>query len=178
MGDSGQTNASAASAGATPMPAPNYAGIATTAAGGVMKAYGIYQAGKYNRRVATINAKAANEQANQAREAGVFAENRLAIREHQVESADRAAAGSSGIVAGAGSNRNVIAANQATSAMDQLMIELNARREAYGFKARAAAATAEGRMASATAHQEVASTLLNTGNKLWQETHPIQPIID
>jgi hypothetical protein len=148
----------------------NYGGAVATGVGGLATAYATYESGRAQKRLAAFNARYAKMQSEQALQAGEFAANRVAEHTRQVEAAGRAAAAGSGVVAGAGSQRYIAASNEAAGAMDQLMIDLNARRQAYGYQVKAQADTIEGRMAGSAANVTAAQTLLNTGSRLWMQS--------
>ncbi len=179
MGDGSQGAASAYNNSVTPSarmqgPAqtPSYSngvGYGMTAAGGVMSAYASYASGKANNRIARINARQAERQADQAIQTGHLMAGRVDSQERQVEATQRAQAAGSGIVAGAGTQRNLAESAKAAAGMDEQMIALNAQREAYGYKSRAAIDTFQGRLAEQEGTMAATETALNTGNKLWQE---------
>lgn len=159
------TGAPAASSGGY-----GYAGGIATAAGGIASAYATYKSGQTQKKIARFNARYAKQQAAQAIQAGEFTANRVAQHERQVEAAGRAAAASSGVVAGAGSQHFIAESNRAAADMDRRMIDLNARREAYGFTVKAQGDTIAGRLAESSANAGAVSTLLNTGSKLWMQS--------
>lgn len=146
-----------------------YAGPVANAAGGIASAYAQYSAGQANKRLARQNARMANEQADQAIQTGKFQANRVGQQERIIEGAQKASAASQGVVVGAGTQHHLAEASQAASEMDQRMIELNARREAYGFRARAAIDTFQGKQAARAGTMAATETALNTGSKLWQQ---------
>lgn len=138
--------------------------------GGLTSAYAQYMAGRTNRRIANWNAAQARVQAAQAKEAGGLAANRVSTQEAETLGRQRGAEAGAGIVAGAGTARNVEASSQAASEMDKTMIELNARRAAYGFQMRAASDTAQGRIAEQQGEMGGIASLLNTQSQLWLES--------
>jgi hypothetical protein len=150
----------------------NYAGEALTAIGGLTSAYASYMAGRANKKIADFNARMARVQAAQAIQAGEFNANRVAIAAQRQQGAAQAAEAGAGIVAGAGTAKAVEASNEAASNMDRLMIELNARREAYGFQVRAAADTMEGKLAEQKGAMQAGAALLDTGAQEWLESDP------
>ncbi len=150
MGDSGQVAAGA------------------TAAGGLAKAYAQDQAGKGNQRLARTNARLARVQADQALQAGEFAASRVAAKERVLEGAERAAQGSSGTVVGAGTSRLVAKADEFASIADRQMIQLNARREAYGFRSKAAIDEFEGRLARRSGQLAALQTIGETGTQMYR----------
>jgi hypothetical protein len=179
MGDGSQGAASAYSNSVTPSDRPqgpaqtqsysNAGGYAMTAVGGLTSAYASYASGQANARIARINAKLAQRQADQAIQTGHLAVGRVQSQERQIEASQQASAAGQGIVAGAGTQRNLAESSQAAADMDERMIGLNAAREAYGYKSRAAIDTFQGRLAEQEGTAAAAETALNTGNRLWQE---------
>lgn len=163
MGESAGTTASASSV--------NY-GSAIQAGAGLYAAYAQNEAGKYNSDAAEINASLADRQKRQALKAGGFAVNRAELKERLVEGADRAAAAGSGVLAGSGSNRAVIESNRAASHMDEAMIAMNARREAYGYAVRAQAFRQAGDLAEVEGHNQAIGTLLQAGGQSWKSYTP------
>ncbi len=150
----------------------SYGGAAITAAGGLYRAYSEYESGQYNQSAADINARLAERQGRQAVKAGVSAINLKERQLAQVQGAGRAAAAGSGVVAGAGSNRAVMASNAAVTHMDETMIALNARRQAYGFAVQAEADRQAGDLAEAEGKQRAVGTLLNTAGQEWHDWAP------
>ncbi len=151
----------------------NWLGYGATAAGGLTKALAQDRAGRANQRLARINAHLARTQADQAIQAGDFAANRVATKEAVMEGADRARQAAGGTVVGAGTSRLVAASSKAAAMADEQMIRLNARRQAYGFNAKASIDDFEGKLARQGGRMAAAETLLNTGDKLWQESDNI-----
>lgn len=179
MGEAAQTSAAVGgysnSVGATnrlqgpaaPINAPtNYLGMGSAAISGGATAYAQYSAGQANKRIAMGNARIAREQAAQAEQSGQFAANRVYEHERQIEGSMKASAASSGIVAGAGTSGRAAASSAAASDMDRYLIQLNARRQAYGFQTKAAIDTFEGNLAARKGEQEAIGTLGHTAAKV------------
>ncbi len=155
-----------------PVQAKNYSnagGYALTAAGGVASAFASYASGQGNARIARQNARMARQQADQAIQTGHLMVGRVENQERRVEASQQAAAAGGGIVAGAGTQAKLAESARYAADMDERMIALNARREAYGYKSRAAIDTFQGRLAAQAGTMQAAETALNTGNKLWQQ---------
>lgn len=170
MGDSGQTTAAASTPAASQPAQNNGVAMGATAIGGLTSAYAQYSAGQYNKKIGRINAELARTQGSQAEQAGALAANRLEGRERLVEGADAASAAAGNTVVGAGTNRAVIESNRSATAMDRYMIELNARREAYGYRVRATGDEMSADMAGRTGDMGAASTLINTAADEWLES--------
>lgn len=150
----------------------NGAAQGVTALGGATSAFAAYTSAQYNKRVARQNAALARMQAVQAVQAGEYAKNRVALRERMIEGQQSGAAAAGNTLVGAGSNATARTASQGASAMDQYLIELNARREAYGFQVKAAADSAAGRMSQQEGTMGITETLLNTGSQEMLEADP------
>ncbi|MES2531925.1 MAG: hypothetical protein V4636_12885 [Pseudomonadota bacterium] len=143
--------------------------MGATAVGGVASAFAQYSAGRANQRIARINAAAAREQATQAEQSGHLQANRLAAQQRVGEGGLQASAAGAGVVAGTGGRAQVAASQRFAAAEDRRMIMLNARRQAFGFRSRAAVDTFQGKLAMQEGRMDAAATLLNTGNKLWRQ---------
>lgn len=152
---------------ASSLSAYDYGSMGMAAVGGITSAYAQYQAGKAQKKIANWNAAQARVQSAQALQAGEFNANRVAIQAEQTQGRQRAAEAGSGIIAGAGTSRAVEASSEAASDMDRFMIELNAKRQAYGYQVKAAGDTLTGQMDMQRGEMGAASTLLNTGSQVW-----------
>ncbi len=178
MSDTGASYDTAHSFGAIPesQPAPatqtassrssthNY-GQALTLVGGAVSAYATYEAGKDNEAVHRFNAEQARIQASQAIQAGDFAISEREARERYIEGVTRAGFASQGVVVGAGTSAAVLRNEANVSAMDKMMIGLNARRQAYGHQAMAIDQERQGKAAMLKGETGAVATLLNTENQ-------------
>ncbi len=146
----------------------NY-GQAMTLVGGTMAAYGEYEAGKENQATARWNAEQARIQATQAIQAGDYAISEREARERYIEGGTRASFAGQGVVVGAGTSAAVLRNEANVSAMDKMMIGLNARRQAYGHQVMAIDQERRGDAAMRKGEMEAASTLLSTGKEYRKE---------
>ncbi len=154
----------------------NLFGQTATAVGGVASAFAEYSSGRKNQRISRINARMAEEQARQAVESGDIAANRVLVGQRVAEGGQRAAEASSGIVAGAGTSAMVSAADRAAAMEDARTIQLNARRQAYGYKVKAEGDRFQGRLSRRSGDLSAVETLMNTGSKLWLQADRNQHI--
>lgn len=147
-------------------------GTYSTLLGGLLSAYGKYEAGQYNSKVAAFNADYARVQADQALQVGREAENERDLKERYIEGQTRSGFAAQGVVVGAGTSRAVLDSERASSEMDKQRIEINARRQAYGFQIRAADQDSRGKMAALTGETDAVQTLLHTESQYMLETDP------
>ena len=132
-----------------------------TGAAGLTSALSQLQAGRINSSIDNYNANLARLQASQAVQAGGLQEAQEAGRQRQREGATAASFGAQGVQGGTAAT--TLASSRNMSAMDQLMIETNARRQAYGFQVKAAQDQLAGTLAQVKAKTGAASTILATG---------------
>ena len=142
------------------------------AAGGISTAIATFEAGKMSQSLARFNANYAKTQADQAVQAGNFAAVRRQVVGNLQEGQTIARQSNSGTVANAGSNRAVIASQEAGTAQDRYLLQLNAGRQAQALQVRAAGDVLTGEQAKATGEMGALSTLLNTGSNEWLESDP------
>lgn len=160
----------AATTTTTAQPGPNMAPW-LTAFGGLTSAFSQFKAGETNASIARFNANLERLRSNQAIQSGDLAAAQESARQKQREGALTASLGAQG-VGPAGTAAAAAASSRNMSAMDQLVIKVNARRQAAGFEARAASdeiqADQEARQGKTTA----LATLLYTGAQEELETDP------
>ncbi len=147
-------------------------GAYSTILGGLLSAYGKYQAGSYNKKVADFNADYARIQSDQAMAIGHEEQNARDLKERYIEGQTRSGFAAQGVIVGAGTSRAVLDSESAMSAMDKQRIEINARRQAYGFQVRAADETARGNMAMLQGETGAVETLLHTEAQYQLEEDP------
>lgn len=125
---------------------------------GALREQGAYQAQQleFNARVGELQAEDAlargDREAGAARKAG-----------KQVRGAQRAALAAQGIEVDSGTAATVQDETTAMAEEDARTIRTNAWREAWGFRAQAAGARGEGRMATLSANNQARSTILTGG---------------
>jgi hypothetical protein len=134
-----------------------------TAIGGASQANSSYQAGKTNAAIDRYNAANARIQEQQAIEAGSAAKNQVAIKGSLLQGAQTAGFAGQGVVATAGTARQVVATGEAVSAMDQMMIGINARRQAFGYQVQASNADFQATLARSRGNQGAMAALISTG---------------
>jgi hypothetical protein len=146
--------------------------MAAAAAGGIASAIGTFESARINRSLARFNANYQRLQAEQALQAGGFAAVRRQVVQEQLTGRTRDVAAGSGTVVGAGSNRMTTASQEAGSAMDAYLMQLNAGREAYARRVGAAGTEMQGNMGMTKGEMQALSTLLNTGSDEWLMSDP------
>lgn len=159
----------AASAG-TGNPGGNNVAMAITAMGGVTGALAAYGAGKTNARIGRDNAKIADAQSGEALAAGDYEAGRARLKGRQVEGMARAGEAGQGVVVGAGTSGAILQDTQRASAMDALLIQRNAARQALGYQLRAGSDRMQADAAEAAGKEKAFATLLSTGSELWMES--------
>jgi hypothetical protein len=132
------------------------ASVGATAA----QAYGQYQAGEYQKKVADQNARIAEDEAALALQRGAIAKGVERMKGAQEIGAARAAQGTSGIDMTSGSALDVISDAAMLNELDAQTIGNNAAREAWGYQVEATNARAAGRLAQTQARFAAASTLI------------------
>ena len=141
-----------------------------TAFGGLTQMFSQYNAGKINSRIADYNANLARIQGAQAIQSGELSATQEAGRQRQREGNIAASYGAQGVTGGTAAT--TLQSSRNMSAMDRLMIETNARRQALGYQTRAATEEIQGKMASTAAKTGMLSTLLATGAQEELEQDP------
>jgi hypothetical protein len=132
---------------------------AAVAAAGV-SAYGQYQQGEYQKAVADENAKMQEQSAALASQRGAVAAGVQRMKSSQEIGAARAAAGGSGIELTSGTTLDAISDARMLSELDAQTITNNAAREAWGYKAGAMNAIAQGQAAQMAGRYGAAATLI------------------
>lgn len=148
------------------------AGMISTVAGGLSKAWGTYESGKYNKKVAEFNAEYARIQASQALAEGREMANRRELKERYIEGQTRSGFAEQDVIVGAGTSRAVMQSEATMNAADQQAIEINARRRAYGFEVTAADQDARGKFSELRGETGAISTLIDTGSEAMLEDDP------
>ena len=141
-----------------------------TAFAGLTNAFAQMASGKITSRIDDYNANLARLQAAQAQQAGDLASNQEAGRERQREGATTASFGAQNAVGGTAATTAASIRN--TSAMDRMVIETNARRQAMGYENQASTDALKAKLAMTGARTGAASTLLATGAQEELETDP------
>lgn len=147
-------------------------GMASTLVGGLTKAFGIYESGQYNKKVAEFNAEYARIQAKQVMQAAQMEQGKREMKERYIEGQTTSGYAAQGVVVGAGTTRAVMAGERAVAEADRMAIEVNARRAAYGYQVSAQDQDARGTVAAAEGTTGAVSTLLNTVSQEEIESDP------
>jgi hypothetical protein len=141
---------------------PATAALVLTAVGGTMSAYGQYQSGKYQEKVAKNNAIIQGRMAEDALKRGQTAEDKHRDRVAQFKSQQAAKMGAAGIDLGVGSATDLLADTAMMGELDALTIRSNAQREAYGHDVQAQNYLSQGELAKSQGTYGAISTLLTT----------------
>ena len=115
------------------------AAAASTILSGVATGVGMYQQNK----VAEYNAKLAEQQAEEAKKAGLRQETAHRQKVTQILASQRAQMAGSGVMVGAGSFGDVLERTQVLGEQDALAERYNAYNRAFGYTAQAAASRAQ-----------------------------------
>jgi hypothetical protein len=124
--------------------------VALTVASGTASAYGQYQSGKYQEKVAKNNALIQGRMAEDA------------LKRGQIKSQQAAKMGAAGIDMGVGSAADMLADTAMMGELDALTLRSNAQREAWGHDVQASNFLSEGRLSSYKGNYGAASTILGT----------------
>jgi hypothetical protein len=151
-------------------PGPNAGAMAFTGLGGATTAYAQYAAAKAQKDIARSNSAIDLAGAQEANEAGGFNAAKAEAHGEQMASSARAAAAGQGQTAGAGTAGLVAANSEQAGAMNALMIQRNAAREAMGYQSRAASEQEQAIAAGAQETTAPTATLLNAGSQEWLES--------
>ena len=143
-----------------------------TAIGGVGQADQAQSAGQRNKAIDTFNANNARIQADQAIQTGGYEAGNREIRGEIVRGAEQGAAAGGNTVATAGTNRTVQAGTTATSRMDQMMLEINASRAAFGYQVKAANMDFQAKQAGVAGNEAALAALIKSGAAEEQEGDP------
>lgn len=146
-----------------------------TAISGAGNAFSQYEAGQSNKAIDRFNAANSRIQAEQASQAGATEQARAGIKEGILRGAQTSAFAGQGVIAGAGTARAVVAGGEAVSEMDKLMIGINARRQAYGYKVQAAGESFAADQAARLGTERALAGLAETGATVtskYMDKHP------
>lgn len=127
-------------------------------------AYGQYQQGKYQQKVAKNNSIVLNRMAEDARARGSEKEQQHRMRVAQMKSKQRAAVGASGRDI-SGSASDLLADTAMMGELDALTIRANADREAYGHEVGATNELAQGKLDRMRGNYGAMGTLLSGGGQ-------------
>lgn len=129
---------------ADPVSAMAVGGMVSTAAGGILGAFGAQEQGEaqskmyqYQAGVARINQKIAEQNADYARAAGEVEAQKSGMETRARVGQIRAAQGASNLDVNTGSAAAVRASQQAVGQEDEAIIRANAARKAYGYEVEA-----------------------------------------
>ena len=136
-----------------------YSSLAATA----VTAYGAYQQGQGQKKVAEYNAKVADVQAEDATNRGFVAADQQRARVRQIAGQQTAAMGASGTTVGEGTTGLVLDQTATMGELDARQIELNAQREAWGLRSQAAGARFSGALSEQAGTMGAVGSLITGG---------------
>lgn len=137
--------------------------LALTAVAGLASAYQQRQQGKYQKGVADYNARVAENEAIETRNAGVERENIHRRKVAELMSKQRAQAGASGIDINTGSPLQLQQDTELLGEVDALRIRSNFDRRGNALDTQATLTRAQGKQAQAAGNMNAMGTLLSTG---------------
>ncbi len=142
---------------------PVSATLAFTALAGGAQAYSQHQQGKAEAKVATQNARLANQQADDRTRLGMIEEQRVRNQTRQAMGTQNAALAANGVELGSGSAGEILSQTAGMGEQDAYLARANALREAWGFKVDANNYYNSRRMIKSGAKGAIAGTVLSTG---------------
>lgn len=143
-----------------------YMAIAS-AAGTAISAYGSYQQGQNQKKIADYNARMADFQAQDAMKRGAIAADQKAAEVRQMEGRQRAVMGVSGVDVGVGTLGKVLDQTATMGELDTRTIEQNAMREAWGYENQGTSSRLQGEFASQAGTLGGFGTLLAGGARAY-----------
>ena len=139
--------------------------IAMTVVGTGVSAYGQYQQGEYQSKVAQNNAFVQRQLAQRALQRGEREEQRHRMQVAKVKGDQRAAFGASGRDI-SGSASDILVDTAEMGELDALMIRSNAADDAYAYEVGAVNSRAQGKLARRRGVYGAAGTLLSGGGRV------------
>lgn len=136
-------------------------------AGTAVSAYGSYQQGQTQKKIADYNAQTADFQAQDALKRGAIAADQKAAEVRQIEGRQKAAMGASGVDEGVGTLGKVLDQTATMGELDTRTIEQNAMREAWGLHNQAVGSQLQGDLASQMGSLTGFGTLLAGGSRAY-----------
>lgn len=142
------------------------ASLAMSAAAAGIGAYGQYQQGKYQEKVAENNAIVQNRMAEDALKRGEAKEQQHRQQVQQMISRQRTQLAANGVDMQGGSALDMIGDTAMMGELDALTIRSNAANEAYGHRVGATNTLAQGKLDRMAGNYGAASTLLTGAGKV------------
>lgn len=136
-------------------------GIALTLASAAYTGIAQHASSQYQEAVQNRNAQAAEYQAEDAAKRGGFAAEQQSNRVNQIEGAQRAAIGASGVQSDSGTVGDVLGQTAKYGALDEAQIRSNALREAWGYREQAKGYQAQGQLDAMAGDNAATGTILN-----------------
>lgn len=117
--------------------------------------------GQYQEAVQNNNAQVAEGQAKDAVKRGDVAAQKQVQNTQQIQGAQRAAIGASGVESDTGTTGQILTQTAQYGALDAAQIRANALREAWGYKAQASNYQAQGQLDKLSGDNAATGTILN-----------------
>jgi len=136
---------------------------AVMAVGTGVSAYGQYQAGQFNSKMAERQAQIQEEAAQDAINRGEDQADQVRENTESLIGDQRAAAGASGVEVSSGSPQRLQADSAYSGELDALRVKENARREALGMRRQAQSTRLQGEMTEQSSKLSAGSSLLTGG---------------
>lgn len=131
--------------------------------GGVKEAEAQREQAKYQKHMADLNAKLAEDQGKEAIQAGDLEANALARKADQVKGAQRVGYAGQGVDVNTGVAAEMQADTEALSQIDQVTIKTNAWRQAWGYKVEALNSRSRGEFSRIAGEKAANNTLMTAG---------------
>lgn len=133
------------------------------AAGTAVAAYGAYQQGQQQKKIADYNAKVGEVNAAEAIQRGALAADQQRAKVRQILSTQRAVMGASGAEVGSGTLGKVLEQTSTLGELDARQIEVDAQREAWGLRTQGALGRFEGEVVAQAGSLNAFGSLLTGG---------------
>jgi hypothetical protein len=142
--------------------------VASTA----VTAYGQYEQGEYQSKVARNNAIIQDRLAKDAVKRGEVSEQRHRLKVAQMKGKQRAKLAASGVDLSSGSASQILTDTAEFGELDALTIRSNAEREAFGYQVKGSNYLAESELARSEGRYGAASTILSGGSQVSSRWNP------
>lgn len=146
---------------------PTTIALGVALAGTAVSAYGAYQQGQTQKKIANYNAKVGELNADDAIQRGAISAEQQRARVRQIEGTQRALMGASGAEVGTGTLGKVLEQTATMGELDARQIEVNAQREAWGLRTQGALGRVEGEAAAQAGSLNAFGSLLTGGSQAY-----------
>ena len=146
---------------------PTTIALGVALAGTAVSAYGAYQQGQTQKKIANYNAKVGELNADDAIQRGAIAADQQRAKVRQILGTQRAVMGASGAEVGSGTLGKVLEQTSTLGELDARQIEVNAQREAWGLRTQGALGRVEGDAAAEAGTLNAFGSLLTGGSQAY-----------